>query len=99
MAARAGDFDQAEVQAEWDTLIAKAKSLVGTDPGAPEAANLARRWQAQVRLATGGDPAVFAKIGRVWKDSMADPKVAPALPFGPEVMAFVGQATARLTDN
>ena len=85
-----------QMQAEWDTLIAKAKSLVGTDPGSPEAADLARRWQAQVKLATGGDPAVFAKIGAAWKDSFADPKVAPALPFGPEVMAFVGQATARI---
>ena len=98
MAARAGDFDQAKVQAEWDDLIAKAKTLVGTDPGSPEAADLARRWRAQVRLATGGDPEVFAKIGAVWKDSFADPKVAPALPFGPEVMAFVAQATARIQD-
>ncbi len=99
MAARAGDFDPATVQAEWDHLIAKAKSLVGTDPGSPDAADLARRWRAQVALATGGDPEVFAKIGAVWQESLADPKVAPALPFGPEVMAFVGQATARLKDN
>ena len=70
MAARAGDFDQAKVQAEWDELIAKAKSLVGTDPGAPEAADLARRWQAQVTFATGGDPATYAKIGAVWKEGM-----------------------------
>ena len=98
MASRAGDYDPVAVQSEWDDLIAKAKSLVGSDPGAPEAADLARRWRAQVKLATGGDPAVFAKIGAVWKESMADPKVAPALPFGPEVMAFVGQATARLKD-
>lgn len=96
MAARAGEFDQAKVQTEWDELIAEAKSLVGTDPGAPQAAELARRWQAQVRLATGGDPETFAKISTVWKESMADPNVAPALPFGPEVMAFVAQATARL---
>lgn len=96
MAARAGDYDQAKVQAEWDELIAEAKSLVGTDPGSPEAADLARRWRAQVNLATGGDPEVFAKVGAVWRESMADPKAAHSLPFGPEVMAFVGQATARL---
>jgi DNA-binding transcriptional MerR regulator len=99
MIARAGQFDQAKVQAEWEDLFAKANALVGTDPRSPEAADLARRWQAQVRLATGGDPEVFAKIGAVWKDSMADPKVAPALPFGPEVMAFVAQATARLKQD
>jgi len=98
MAARAGNFDQAKVQAEWDDLIATAKSLVGTDPGSSAAADLARRWQAQVRLATGGNPETFAKIGAVWRESLADPKVAPTLPFGPEVMAFVGKATALLKD-
>lgn len=96
MAARAGDFDQAKVQAEWEALIDEAKCLVGTDPGSPEATDLARRWQAQVRLATSGDPQLFAKIGSVWRESLADPNVAPALPFGPEVMAFVAHATARL---
>ena len=96
MAARAGDFDQASVQAEWDELIAKAKSLVGSDPSAPEAADLARRWRAQVSLATAGDSQTLAKISAVWRDSMSDPKIAPALPFGPEVMAFVGRAIERL---
>lgn len=99
MMARAGQFDHAKVQAEWEDLFAKARSLVGTDPASPEAADLARRWRAQVDLATGGDPQVFAKIGAVWKESLADPKVAPALPFGPEAMTFVGQATALLKDD
>jgi MerR family transcriptional regulator, thiopeptide resistance regulator len=93
--ARADDFDQAKVSAQWDALIAEAKSLVGTDPGAPRAQDLARRWKAMVLKATGGDPEITAKMGRVWQDSFADPDVAPALPFGPEVMAFVGQAMAR----
>jgi hypothetical protein len=96
MVQRAGDFDQAKVSAEWDALIAKAKALVGTDPGAPAAQELARRWRAQVRLATGGDPALQAKIGQVWKDSLADKDVAPTLPFGPEVMTFVGAAMSHL---
>jgi len=97
MAANAGAFDQAAVSAEWDELIATAKSLIGTDPGAPAAQDLARRWKALVLQATGGDPAITAKMGQAWQDSFADPKVAPALPFGPEVMAFVGQAMARAT--
>jgi DNA-binding transcriptional MerR regulator len=96
MIQRAGDFDQAKVTAEWDALIAKAKALVGTDPAAPQAQDLARRWRAQVRLATGGDPALQAKIGQVWKDSLANEDVAPTLPFGPEVMAFVGAAMSHL---
>ena len=96
MAARAGDFDQAKVASEWEALIALAKALLGTDPGAPAAQDLARRWRAQIALATGGDAAIGAKIGQVWKDSLADATVSPTLPFGPEVMAFVGQAMARI---
>jgi len=96
MASRAGSFDQAEVAAEWERLIAEAKVLVGSDPAAERAQDLARRWRAQVRLATGGDPAIGAKLSAVWRDSLASPQVAPTLPFGPEVMAFVGQAMGRL---
>jgi MerR family transcriptional regulator, thiopeptide resistance regulator len=97
IASRAGDYDQAQVSAQWEALIAEAKPLVGTDPGAPQAQDLARRWKAMVHKATGGDPEVTARMGRVWQDSFADPKVAPILPFGPEVMAFVSQAMARAT--
>jgi len=96
MAARAGDFDQAKVAAEWQALIAKAKALVGADPGSPEARDLALRWREQIRLSTGGDPAIEAKLNQVWKESFAKPDVAAALPFGPEVMAFVSQAMARI---
>ncbi|HZL01326.1 MAG TPA: MerR family transcriptional regulator [Caulobacteraceae bacterium] len=96
MSARAGAFDQVEVGAEWEALIAQAKTLVGTDPGSSEALELARRWRSQIRLSTGGDPAIAAKLSDVWKDSFATPEVAASLPFGPEVMAFVSQAMARL---
>jgi len=96
MANRAVAFDQTKVAAEWDTLIAEAKALVGSDPAAERAQALARRWRDQVRLATGGDAAIGAKLSAVWRDSLASPQVAPSLPFGPEVMAFVSQAVARL---
>jgi MerR family transcriptional regulator, thiopeptide resistance regulator len=94
---RADVFDPEKVNAEWAELIAQAKALLGTDPGAPEAQELARRWSAQVLRATGGDRAITAKMGQAWRDSFANPEVAPALPFGPEVWAFVAEAAARLT--
>jgi DNA-binding transcriptional MerR regulator len=99
MAARAGSFDQAKVNAEWDALITEAKALLGTDPGTPAAQILARRWRDQVRLATGGDPTIEAKVGQVWKDSLSDPTLAPKLPFGPDVMGFIGQAMARMKQD
>lgn len=96
MKAQAGTFDPAEVKAQWDALIAEAKSLVGTDPSAPKAVDLARRWKAMVARSTGGDAALKEKVCNVWKEAMADPNVAPKLPFGPEVMAFIGEASKHL---
>ena len=96
MKAQAGTFDPAEVKAQWDALIAEAKLLVGSDPAAPQAVDLARRWKAMVARSTGGDPQLKQKIGKVWGDAMADPSVAPKLPFGPEVMAFIGEAAKNI---
>ncbi len=88
--------EQANYEADWEKLIAKAKSLLGSDPGAPEAQDVARRWRALARLSTGGDPALYAKMAQVWRDSLANRDVAPTLPFSPEVWAFVGQAMTKL---
>ncbi|MGJ3629386.1 MerR family transcriptional regulator [Sphingomonas sp. MMS24-JH45] len=77
-------FDQEQVSREWDALIAEAKTLMAAgDPTTPAAQDLARRWFAQVERFTGGDPAVFAKLGSAWQDAMADPAAAPDLPMTP----------------
>ncbi|MGI8840096.1 MAG: MerR family transcriptional regulator [Caulobacteraceae bacterium] len=94
--AQADAFNQAKIGAEWGDIIAKAKSLVGSDPGAPEALNVARRWRAQVMLSTGGNLSITAKMGEAWRESLASPDVAPTLPFGSDVWAFVSQAMAHL---
>jgi len=86
-------FDREQVSREWDDLIAEAKALHEKgDPESPAAKNLARRWFAQIARFTGGDPAVTAKLGKVWSESMRDPALAPQLPMTPELMAFVGAA-------
>jgi DNA-binding transcriptional MerR regulator len=86
-------FDQEQVSREWDALIAEAKALHEQgDPHSAEAKDLARRWFAQIERFTGGDPAVTAKLGKVWSESMRDPALAPRLPITPELMAFVGAA-------
>lgn len=95
-AKRAGTYDQAEISAQWEALIAEAKALVGTDPSAPKALDLARRWREMVGVKSGADAATQAKIKSVWKDAMADPKLAPKLPFGPEVMQFIAAASKHL---
>ncbi len=90
-------FDQAEASRSWETLIEEAKTLMAKgDPYSAAATDLARRWQAQVRLFTQGDPAVGQKIMGMWKDAMANPATAPKLPLNPEIFAFVQKAATRL---
>jgi DNA-binding transcriptional MerR regulator len=89
-------FDPADYGRQWEEIIAQAKSLVGTEPGAPAALEVARRWRALVRVSTGGDMSITAKMSEAWREALADPDVAPVLPFSAEVWTFVGQAMSRL---
>jgi DNA-binding transcriptional MerR regulator len=93
---RKRSFDQAEASRAWESLIAEAKALMAKgDPYCDAARDLARRWQAQVRLFTEGDPKVTAKVMAMWKEAMADPKAAPKLPLNPEIFAFVQKAAEK----
>lgn len=96
MTAIGGAFDPVKVKAEWDALIAEGKSLQGSDPSTPQAQDLARRWRDMVRRATGGNPELHAKVSAVWQEGFKDPQAGPVLPFGPELMAWVGSAIALL---
>lgn len=94
---RQRSFDQAEASRNWESLIDEAKALMAKgDPYSGAAQDLARRWQAQVRLFTQGDPAVNQKVMSMWTEAMADPATAPKLPLNPEIFAFVQKASARL---
>jgi hypothetical protein len=93
-------FDQEKATRDWNALIDEAKALMAKgDPTSPAARDLARRWKAQVELFTKGDPATTARVQNVWKDAMADPKAAPALPLNPEIFAFVGKAMASVDEE
>ncbi len=86
-------FDQAEAGRDWAALMEEAGALAAKgDPTSPAAQDLARRWMAQVRLFTQGDPAVNRKVLGLWQEAMADPEAAPRLPLNPEIFAFVQKA-------
>ena len=92
-------YDQDQVTAEWDALIAEAKALMANgDPASPAALDLARRWKAQVEKFTQGSSQLDAKARAVWTDAMSDPTAAPKLPMNPEIFAFMGKAAAKLKD-
>ncbi|MBV9549119.1 MAG: MerR family transcriptional regulator [Alphaproteobacteria bacterium] len=90
-------YDQQEITARWDALIAEAKTVMAAgDPASPAAQDLARRWRAQVLAFTGGDPELAAKVRAFWNDALKDQKMASATPLTPDLMAFMGRAMAGL---
>jgi hypothetical protein len=91
--ARKFSFAQAEVSQAWDALIAEARALqVIGDASSRQAADLARRWMAQVKLFAGEDPSNISKAAQVNVDALADPETAPNMPFDLSLMQFVSEA-------
>ena len=98
--ARKFSFSQPDVTRTWDALIAEGRALQAKgDPSSPDAIDLARRWMDQVRLFTGDDPAVIAKSAKVNLEALADPSVAPRLPFDLALMQFVSEAYRHVQAN
>jgi DNA-binding transcriptional MerR regulator len=93
-------FDQEEISKAWNTLFEDAKAVMAKgDPYSPEAMAVARRWSAMVNQFTQGDPKLAEGSSKVWKDAFADPKIAPRLPVGADLFAFVGKGMQRLKES
>ena len=93
-------FDQEEISKAWNTLFEDAKAVMAKgDPYSPEAMAVARRWSALVNQFTQGDPKLAEGSSKVWKDAFADPKIAPRLPVGADLFAFVGKGIQRLKES
>ena len=87
-------FDQGAATRAWDALIAEGNDLLARDedPASPRAADLARRWMAEVNKFTGGDPAMNAKSGAMYQDAFSDPGTADKMPFSAKLWRFIGAA-------
>lgn len=93
-------FDQEEVSKAWNILFEDAKAVMAKgDPYSPEAMAVARRWSALVNQFTQGNPKLAEGSSKVWKDAFADPKIAPRLPVGADLFAFVGKGMQRLKES
>lgn len=94
-------YDQPAITAQWNELFDKAKAMAAAqaDPAAPEAQDLARRWNALIEKFTGGDQGLREKVRAVWKEAMNDPDIAPVIPLTPQVSAFMGKALKRLKNS
>jgi DNA-binding transcriptional MerR regulator len=85
-----------DVGGAWERLVAEARSLLGSDPSAPAALDLARRWRAAQTPFTGDDPALAAGVQAAWREALADPALAGRLPIDAEVYDFVRAAALVL---
>ncbi|WOH67976.1 MerR family transcriptional regulator [Bradyrhizobium sp. BWA-3-5] len=80
----------------WGSLIAEAKSLLGTDPAAPAALALASRWKELTAALTGGNQDIKEKLTNIQRDVWADPQTAQTFPVTPDILEFVRAAAAKL---
>lgn len=78
---------------DWDALIAEAGELIQTHaPDSPEAMDLARRWMAQVAVATGGDKALTMKVRTVAIDMLEQPNFQAQSKSSMAMMDYIGKA-------
>ena len=94
-------FNQPAITAQWNELFEKAKAFAAADadPASADVQDLARRWNALIEQFTDGDDGLRQKVRTVWKEAMQDPKIAPVIPFTPEVSAFMGKALEHLKNG
>ena len=79
-------------QRDWAELIAEveAERLAGTDPADPKVQDLARRWTELIEQFTGGDPAIFQSLQRMYETE--GPDAASRGTVNPETMAYAMRA-------
>ena len=87
---------QERVSRQWAELLAEVEQALGSDPAGETAQALAGRWNALVGEFTGGNPAVAASVGKMWRDrdnwpAQIDEK-APRI--NPEAFVFIQKANA-----
>ena len=86
-------YNQAEVTAAWEVVIADAKAAQAKgDPTTPEAKDVARRWMALVNQFSGGDMKIAERTRTLWQEAFADPERAAKRPFGVDLRDFIKQA-------
>lgn len=91
-----GGFDQAQVSADWEAVIADAERVRATgDLGSPEAFDVVRRWKALQEQFTQGDHEMIMRGAAVWKEALSDPRTASKLPMSLGVWEWVGEAAKR----
>ncbi|MFN3648220.1 MAG: MerR family transcriptional regulator [Armatimonadota bacterium] len=97
----AGEERMRQAPQDWADLTAdvKAEMAKGTDPTAPEALALARRWNALIEEFTGGDPGIRESLNRLWAEQGEQIAAQHQTAYEPEVAEYIGKALAALNDQ
>jgi DNA-binding transcriptional MerR regulator len=82
--------------ARWLELIAESERLKDSDPGTPQALDLARRALSFVAEVRRYDPELMASIESAWHEGYSSPDIAPHMPQSKEARQFMDAAIERL---
>jgi hypothetical protein len=87
-----GDDAIKRAEQEWTDLIAavEAEHTRGTDPSDERVQALARRWQGLIDQFTGGDPAIFQSLKKMYESEGVEAASRGAVK--PELMEYVSRA-------
>ena len=83
-------------KARWLELVQEAERLKNTDPGSPQALDLARRALSLVGEFTRFNPELMASLRAVHEEGYADPNIAPHMPNSEQARRFMDAAVERL---
>jgi len=82
--------------ARWLELIAESERLKDSDPGTPQALDLARRALSLVAEVTRYDPELMASIEVMCQEGCSNPDIAPHMPQSQKARQFMDAAVERL---
>lgn len=82
--------------ARWLELIAESERLKDSDPGTPQALDLARRALSFVGEVRRYDPALMASIEAACEEGYSDPGIEPHMPQSKTARQFMDAAIERL---
>ncbi len=86
----------ARFKTRWVELIAEADLLKDSDPGSPQALDLARRALSLVGEFTRFDPELMVSLKAVFQEGYASPDIAPHMPYSQGVRRFMDAAVECL---
>jgi MerR family transcriptional regulator, thiopeptide resistance regulator len=82
-------------QRDWAALIKEVEAAVaeGVDPESAQARELAARWAGLIEAFTGGNPAIYESLSKLYADQANWPSTFKK-PYSNEVGAFIAKAGA-----